>query len=82
MTMRRSRIDLATPTETKIREALAAVENLPADPRQTAASQALTLALDKVGEMADEQLTEALGDQASAPIVCAKTGSVCDGAAR
>lgn len=55
-TMRQARIDLATPTEQKIREARAMVECMPADTRLTKATVLLGEALEQVGDYVDEQL--------------------------
>jgi hypothetical protein len=62
-TMRQARIDLATPAEQKIREAMAAVEALPADTRLTNAVIALSAALENVGAYVNEQLAFVVGQR-------------------
>jgi hypothetical protein len=54
--MRQARIDLSTPIEQKLREALRAIEEGPADVRMTKASMLVSEALEQVGDYVDEQL--------------------------
>jgi hypothetical protein len=58
--MRQARIDLASPSEAAIREAIAKVESMGADPRLTAAVVALGNALSHVGGYVDEQVKGSL----------------------
>lgn len=53
---RRSFIDRLSPPEGKIREAMLAVEGLPADPRLTEALNLLDAAWQKVADYVDEQI--------------------------
>jgi hypothetical protein len=53
---RTCRLDLATPPEVALREALRAVEAMPADARLTHAGQKIVEALDLVGEYVDGQM--------------------------
>lgn len=53
---RRSFIDRLSPPEGKIREAMVAVEGLPADPRLTEALNLLGAAWQKVADYVDEQI--------------------------
>lgn len=60
---RTCRLDLATPPEVALREALRAVEAMPADVRLTHAGQKIVEALDLVGDFVNEQLHDVdLGD--------------------
>lgn len=59
-TMRQARIDLSTPIEQKLREALRAIEEGPSDVRMTKASTLVCQALEQVGEYIDEQLRDVL----------------------
>ena len=53
---RTSRIDLATPPEVALREALRAVEAMSADTRLTLAGQKVVEALDLVGDYVNDQM--------------------------
>ena len=55
-TPRKCRLDLATPPEVALREALGAVEAMPADVRLTKAGQKIVEALDLVGDYVDDQM--------------------------
>jgi len=55
-TPRKCRLDLATPPEVALREALAAVEALPADTRLTNAGQKIVEAMDLVGDYVNDQM--------------------------
>ena len=55
-TLRQARIDLSTPIEQKLRAALRAIEEGPADERMTRASILVSEALENVGDYIDEQL--------------------------
>ena len=57
---RRIRIDLLTPAEVAIREAIIAVENAGADVRLTEAIGLLTDAKNKVADYVDEQIKNTL----------------------
>lgn len=57
--LRKIRLDLATPPEVAIRAALAAVEAMPADVRLTTASMHIQSALDCVATYVDEQMVSA-----------------------
>ena len=53
---RTCQLDLATPPEVALREALRAVEAMPADVRLTHAGQKIVEALDLVGDYVNDQL--------------------------
>lgn len=55
---RRSRLDLNTPAEKAIYDAMQEVEKMAADERLTDAVELLQQAHDKVADYVDEQLTE------------------------
>jgi hypothetical protein len=57
-TPRRIRLDLATPSEVTIRQAMAAVEAMPPDTRLTNAGMKLQEALDLVSDFVNEKLRE------------------------